>query len=530
MYENQEKINQFVSDKMNMLMSESVYRYRKSAVLIETERFNESKIQEDISKSILIKLLYLINKGDAFEKKELEELSIRVTKLLQSQDSELRRLTYKILKVKILKQQEIIMPSNIQNMTIQSIFIDLSSNKWNIKLNAMRMISVFKDQSNVLLLERDIICNMINNRGYIGLKRAYFQFRIDCCTQLIQKLPQPCIEVVIRNITQIRGIQQKQYFLCTYIILASLIKRYSQIYQDSLRNHQLEINSNYNYADFEIYRKNHIFQSKVLKECKINIIQSFIEFSLQQIQYKDPIIFLQACKTLIEIRSLTNNELEPMMSIILMYLSPKTDNILTYATIRLLNRLIIYWNRQQLITIQIHEALQKLTYSDHQSISSQAIQFCISINKSFKADDLALIYYKINETRSQMSFLQGLYEFLNRHYILGDKILEFLFIILQQKVIDDLVFQTFDLVVCILKTQRQFKNQSIGTILWIAEKFKIVTKQRIVKEINQILFQQPTCGMNNEQITLSFQNLVKQYQLYEPKLHYDNSTIFSLPS
>ena len=71
----------------------------KASILQECKCFNESQINDRKCKILLSRLIYLINQGEKFTEAESSMLFFSITKLFQSNNYDLRRMIYLIIKV-----------------------------------------------------------------------------------------------------------------------------------------------------------------------------------------------------------------------------------------------------------------------------------------------------------------------------------------------------------------------------------------------------------------------------------------------
>ncbi|KAM3147090.1 hypothetical protein pb186bvf_000806 [Paramecium bursaria] len=83
------------------LMDEPMYNVDKYFIMNETQTFIHTNFSNENSRKILVKLIYLVNQGIEFSEYEVEQLFFRITKLFQSNSSNLRVMVYKSLKVEI---------------------------------------------------------------------------------------------------------------------------------------------------------------------------------------------------------------------------------------------------------------------------------------------------------------------------------------------------------------------------------------------------------------------------------------------
>lgn len=70
----------------------------KTATLYEAKSFNDSRIDPKKCISILAKFIYLFNQGESFTQDESVSLFFSITKLLQTDDPQLKRLIYTFIK------------------------------------------------------------------------------------------------------------------------------------------------------------------------------------------------------------------------------------------------------------------------------------------------------------------------------------------------------------------------------------------------------------------------------------------------
>lgn len=123
------------------------YGIEKGAVLQETRIFNSQHIDARRSRQVITKLLYLLNQGESFTKKEASEVFFAVTKLFQHKNMELRRMVYLCIKE--------IRPSPDEVIIITSSLIkDMNSKNDLYRANSIRVLCQIIDPGLLSQIER----------------------------------------------------------------------------------------------------------------------------------------------------------------------------------------------------------------------------------------------------------------------------------------------------------------------------------------------------------------------------------------
>ena len=127
----------------------------KAAVLQECRAFNDDvTVKENPAKcsTLITKLLFLLVKGENFTSKEMTEVFFGVTKLFQSDDVNLRRMTYLFIK----EVAETCDPDDIIIVTA-SLTKDMNKNDQDLyRANAMRVLAKIIDSDMLGAIERYI--------------------------------------------------------------------------------------------------------------------------------------------------------------------------------------------------------------------------------------------------------------------------------------------------------------------------------------------------------------------------------------
>jgi len=116
------------------------YQLQKSQVLHEAKAFNDTPLDNRKCCSVLTELLCLLSQGEVLGKEEATTLFFGVTKLFQSQDPQLRRLVYLVIKELNKNQDDAF-------IVISSLEKDITGNIELCRANALRVHSQVIDSS-----------------------------------------------------------------------------------------------------------------------------------------------------------------------------------------------------------------------------------------------------------------------------------------------------------------------------------------------------------------------------------------------
>ena len=109
-------------------------KIKKSEVLMESRCFNESQLIGKRCRTILGKIVYLINQGEVFSESESTSLFFSITKLFQSGSKELRRMIYLVIREMKDEMSVYILTSSITK--------DINSKDELFKMNAIRVTPI----------------------------------------------------------------------------------------------------------------------------------------------------------------------------------------------------------------------------------------------------------------------------------------------------------------------------------------------------------------------------------------------------
>ena len=139
----------------------------KAAVLQECRAFSDdATVKENPRKCcvLITKLLFLLVKGEHFTSKEMTEVFFGVTKLFQSDDVSLRRMTYLFIK----EVAETCNPDDIIIVTA-SLTKDMNKNDEDLyRANAMRVLAKIIDADMLGAIERYIKQAIVDRNAFVA--------------------------------------------------------------------------------------------------------------------------------------------------------------------------------------------------------------------------------------------------------------------------------------------------------------------------------------------------------------------------
>ena len=139
----------------------------KAAVLQECRAFSEDAVVKDNPRKcciLITKLLFLLVKGEHFTSKEMTEVFFGVTKLFQSNDVSLRRMTYLFIKevAETCAQDDII-------IVTASLTKDMNKNDEDLyRANAMRVLAKIIDVDMLGAIERYIKQAIVDRNAFVA--------------------------------------------------------------------------------------------------------------------------------------------------------------------------------------------------------------------------------------------------------------------------------------------------------------------------------------------------------------------------
>ncbi|KAM3147013.1 hypothetical protein pb186bvf_000729 [Paramecium bursaria] len=380
--------------------SEPMYNIDKYSILNDTNTFNDSKILNQNSKAILLKLLYLLNQGESFSEQELELLFFRVTKLLLSNHSGLKRITYTILKM--IGAQKYI------HILIQSLMKDLFNKNPLIRIDALRFISVIQEEQYIQQIERFIHNAILDNDIQVS-NTAYI-----VGINIINRFPN-----IVKKWQQdilFRFNQQKNMDYHALILLYEIQKNDKIIFMDVFRAPQ---QPQQELVNLQIL--------KFIKDSpnKSELREELIPYLTQSIHHQEIVIFLESFDILVYHEGILKTNFQQIIMRFDNIISLNAQLIEIYSTLKKFEHLIrIFGKSEQEKLKKLIIKIELLSSYKYVSISYRSLLICINYQIDIKDKYLQYLFNLRNKTQFQYQLLEGVLELLEWHSQYGELLLD----------------------------------------------------------------------------------------------------------
>ncbi|CAD8045387.1 unnamed protein product [Paramecium sonneborni] len=338
------------------LESEPYHNLQKSSVLLESRCFNDPQLQDKKCRQILSKLIYLINQGEKFNDQESLSLFFGITKLFSSNNVDLRRMIY--LMIKEFKDE------NSMYVVISCLAKDITSKNDLFRINALRTLPYVLDQSNLVQLDRYLKNAILEKSQPISsaaLIAGLQIFRIssdfirkwtnEVADRLNSKYPQNSFHALIL----LHEIKSNDKVTFTKILTGLTKETLVPI------------------ANMQVIR----FIREILNSDELDqqYEKVFTEYLLRQIHKSQEIVIFEACKALCDLKCLSNKDLQPMVQVVTLFLS--SNNVINkFVALKILNRLISNPIRRSLIS---SSQIEPLIQDSNKSLSSLAVSILLKV-------------------------------------------------------------------------------------------------------------------------------------------------------
>ncbi|KAM3127196.1 hypothetical protein pb186bvf_020715 [Paramecium bursaria] len=489
----QNSLREHLNDKIST--QESEQGYLRLQILKNITLVNDQLIEEGQLKILLIKIAFIINQGGNLNEQEKEQLFFGVTRLLLCNNPFIRRLIFKILYL-----------LNVQKYTyviLQSLLHDLNSDNQYLRYNALQSIPMFDDEIYVQYIEKYVKNGILDQNQYIS------SYAMIIGLKLLKKFPKTITnyysEIIIEQLTQSQS-DNKQHALN----LLYELKKYDNSFIKVLL-----ILKQYEFTPLV-----KIQLMKYMKETLTQIDQNqqnysnlFKQYLLLQMYYQDSIIFLEAARLVIDIQSISNQQLMPMMKYIMSYLNSMNSHLEIYSALKLIKQLIAIPERQKLFQDQELKIIENQTFSYHTSVSSSAIYICIQFqllnsNKDF-AEYLKQIYQNKQKSKlQQLNFLFGMLELVHLYQLKGNQIIYFLQLVIPQNCPFEVAKIAFEISEYIYISQMYMQLCAMQNLFWISQALDNMYKIKVVKLVH-IYWLEKQWPPKNQLEIISYYNLIQ---------------------
>ncbi|KAM3147047.1 hypothetical protein pb186bvf_000763 [Paramecium bursaria] len=471
------------SNDIEMLKKEEpMNNIDKYQIMEETQTFNTQKFQDENSRKILVKLIYLANQGIYFSEWEVEQLFFRITKLFQSNNSRLRQMVYKTLKI--------IMPQNHSHIILQFVVKDLNSdNQW-FRVQALKFIPFIQSEQHIQQMERflhQVLITytkalldtnlLISSQALVLGIHIVNKFPIfvgKWLFEVIQRLDEPKQNIENHALILLHEIRKRNPAQFIKILIELTHKPLQQLTQLQLIKFVQE-----NMSNLEHHQKNLL-----------------VEYVMQLGNNTDLMIFFQSAQLQLNVQEIENDKLEPIISCLYGQLSHFEKNLEKFSSLHLIEKLIRYPGRQNLLDDKIILYIKALAFLYHFSISQKSLLIQARLYGDSAAIQLKKLFEQINVIQWQAYFLDGLLELIIMYPCYGQLALNFLQLVNMEYENIILATVAINIVEKVVIDQQQEIKIHLDTFLDIMSSsldlkqqfqvIKIVSKQLLNISINEL--------------------------------------------
>lgn len=358
-----------------------------SKVLQEAKLFDASSNNPSDCVPVMSKIIYLISKGEAFSETESTEIFFRSCKLYQSQNSQIRKMLYLLLKEIRPKDSEVFMITSSLSKDLT-----VSDNSY-FKASALRVMSKIIEPTMLIQMERFIKVAIVDNNDHVSSAALFLGL----------KLSRTHLEVVKKWLTEVQEKLNSKNPMIQYhaMLLLYEIKKNDPLALSKFFESMMNLSLKSPLAQTQLIR----FIRASLKSFKfetntLNYIERYLAECLKRSQ--DMVVY-EASKTICELSEiLQSNSIASALSVLPLFLvSSKVTT--KFAGIKTLNTYAIKHanylvdsstefenllseSNRSLATLAISTLLKLSTEANVEKLLSQISAFMTDVTDDFKVE------------------------------------------------------------------------------------------------------------------------------------------------
>ena len=320
---------------------------------------------------LITKVMYLLMKGETFTKQEAEDLFFAVTKLFQSQDVVLRRMTYLVLKELTPLAESVL-------IIIASLSKDMTSPVENYRANAIRVLCGILTDINMLGQgSRLIKQSIVDQAPYVASAAIVSGYH------LLQSGSPANLDVVKRWSTEIGDALNSPSPMVQYHALGLLAKLRDK---DRLAMSQLVTKVTRSplrssWAHMLLVR---LTAQVVAEDSGSSDVGALFEYLESCLRHKSEVVIFEAARAICALPRVTARELTPAINVLQLFLSsPKAT--LRFAAVRTLNK--VAQTHPQAVTA-CNADMDTLVTDTNRSIATLAITTLLKTGSESSVDRL----------------------------------------------------------------------------------------------------------------------------------------------
>ncbi|GAX76799.1 hypothetical protein CEUSTIGMA_g4245.t1 [Chlamydomonas eustigma] len=344
------------------------YGIDKGAVLQEARCFNDPQPDARKCQQVITKLLYLLNQGETFTKKEASEVFFASTKLFQNKDTNLRRMVYLCIKDICPSADEVIIVTS-------SLMKDMNSKTDLYRSNSVR-----------------VLCKIIDSQLLMQIERYLKQAIVDKSTVVASAalvgalhLLSSNTEIVKRWINEIQEAAQNKNNMVQYHAVALLhaMRATDRLAISKLVSSLTKASVKSPLAQCLLVR----YVAQVIQDSQPGAggeQRPFYDFLESCLRHKTEMVIFEAARAICNLRDVTTKELTPAITVLQLFLS-SSKPVLRFAAVRTLNKVAM---THPLAVTNCNIDMEGLISDQNRSIATLAITTLLKTGSESSVDKL----------------------------------------------------------------------------------------------------------------------------------------------
>ncbi|PNH02526.1 Coatomer subunit gamma-2 [Tetrabaena socialis] len=329
------------------------YGIDKGAVLQEARVFNDPQIDPRRCQQVITKLLYLLNQGEVFTKKEAAEVFFGVTKLFQKQDINLRRMMYLCIKDICPGADEVIIVTS-------SLMKDMNSKTDLYRSNSVRVLCKIIDGQLLAQIERYLKQAIVDKSPVVASAALVSALHLLANNA----------EIVKRWVNEVQEAAQNKNNMVQFHAVALLhaLRASDRLAISKLVSSLTKASVKSPLAQCLLVR----YVAQVIQDSQPGPNgeqRPFYDFLESCLRHKAEVVIFEAARAICNLRDVTSRELTPAITVLQLFLS-SSKPVLRFAAVRTLNKVAM---THPLAVTHCNIDMESLISDQNRSIATLAI-------------------------------------------------------------------------------------------------------------------------------------------------------------
>lgn len=340
----------------------------KGAVLQESRCFNDPTPDPRRCQQVITKLLYLLNQGETFTKKEASEVFFACTKLFQSKDTNLRRMVYMCIKDICPGADEVIIVTS-------SLMKDMNSTTDLYRSNAVRVLCKIIDSQLLMQVERYLKQAIVDKSPVVA----------SAALVMAQQLLAGNMDIVKRWVSEIQEAAQSKNHMVQFhaVGLLHAMRASDRLAISKLVSSLTKTRVASPMAQTLLVR----YVAEVIRDSSPGTDgepRPFYDFLESCLRHKAEMVVFEAARAICNLQEVTARELSPAITVLQLFLS-SSKPVLRFAAVRLLNQVA---KIHPLAVTNCNIDMESLIVDPNRSIATLAITTLLKTGSESSVDKL----------------------------------------------------------------------------------------------------------------------------------------------